>query len=289
MWSGTSPAIAALSSGYEAAFEANTSNLWTDGSADETDHMLGMATGTSPAIAALATGGYETAFQANTTHLWTSGTADQTDTGLGMASGTSPAITGLAHGGYEVAFQANTGILWLPGSAGTINTGLTMASGTNPTIAGLAGGGYEVAFQAAPPPPAPVVSTPVATPVPQPPAGKKRLRIKLTLRWTWNRTHTRLVDVMLGRHPRHDPEGQVPGHGVPHRAQPACAAGQAQATGPLAVRPPLPRRGPPLPHLHLGPLQRRAHPDHDPQGHHSGGDAAVRRPRFTQARPGDHA
>jgi hypothetical protein len=94
-----------------------------------------------------------------------------------------------------------------------------MAPGTSPSIAGLAGGGYEVAFQAAPPPPAPVVSTPVATPVPQPPAsGPRRLRVKLTLKWTWNRSHTRLVKVMLGSHP-HDTRLRVTcqGRGCPTR------------------------------------------------------------------------
>lgn len=39
--------------------------------------------------------------------------------------------------------------------------------------------------------------------MPQPPAGKQRLRVKLTLKWTWSRQRTRLVKVTLGRHP-HD-------------------------------------------------------------------------------------
>jgi hypothetical protein len=51
MLAGTSPSIAALpSGGYEVAFQANTGNLWTVGSADNGDHKLGMLAGTSPSI-----------------------------------------------------------------------------------------------------------------------------------------------------------------------------------------------------------------------------------------------
>ena len=127
-----------------------------------------------------------------------------TDGLLGYALGQPiPVPTAAPSGGYEIAFQANTGVLWVTGSAGTLNTGLAMAPGTSPAIAGLVNGGYEVAFQTAPPPPAPVVVTPVSTPVPTAPPGKHRLRVKLTLKWTWNHARTRLVKVRLGRHP-HD-------------------------------------------------------------------------------------
>ena len=150
--------------------------------------------------------------------LWMYGTSGTGDTGLGMAGGTSPSIAGLAHGGYEAAFQANTGILWVTGSAGTIDTGLGMAPGTSPGIAALAGGGYEVAFQAKPPPPAVVVAAPVTTTVPLPPprSGHRRLRIKVTISWTWNHAHTRLTRVRLGRRP-HDTtlEVRCRGRGCP--------------------------------------------------------------------------
>ncbi len=55
------------------------------------DTGLGMAPGTSPAIAGLAGGGYEVVFQANTGNLYKAGAADPGDTGLGMAPGASPA------------------------------------------------------------------------------------------------------------------------------------------------------------------------------------------------------
>lgn len=73
-------------------FQANTTHLWVAGSAGTGDLGLGMLTGTSPAIAALAGGGYEVAFQANTTSLWTVGTDPHGAWNLGMRTGTSPAI-----------------------------------------------------------------------------------------------------------------------------------------------------------------------------------------------------
>jgi hypothetical protein len=62
------------------------------------------------------------------------------------------------------------------------------------------------------------VVTPVATPVPTAPPGKNRLRVKLTLKWTWNHARTRLVKVTLGRHP-HDTTLRVKcnGAGCPTR------------------------------------------------------------------------
>jgi hypothetical protein len=135
-------------SGYEVAFQANTTNLWVTGSAGTGDLGLGMMPGTSPSIAAMPGGGYEVAFQANTGNLWVTGSAGTGDLGLGMRSGTSPSIAALPGGGYQVAFQANTTNLWVTGSAGTGDLGLGMASGTSPSIAALPGGGYEIAFQA---------------------------------------------------------------------------------------------------------------------------------------------
>ena len=57
--------------GFEVAFQANTTNLWTSAPGGNADWQLGMLPGTSPAIAALPGGGFEVAFQANTTNLWT--------------------------------------------------------------------------------------------------------------------------------------------------------------------------------------------------------------------------
>ncbi|MDX6245108.1 MAG: hypothetical protein QOE76_2831 [Frankiales bacterium] len=122
--------------GYEAAFQANTGNLWTVGSADNGDHHLGMMAGTSPSIAVLPSGGYEVAFQANTGNLWTVGSADNGDHQLGMLAGTSPSIAALPSGGYEVAFQANTGNLWTVGSADNGDHKLGMLAGTSPSIVG---------------------------------------------------------------------------------------------------------------------------------------------------------
>jgi hypothetical protein len=137
------------SAAVEVAFQANTSDLWTTGTAGTVDWKLGMMTSTSPAIAADASGGYEVAFQANTGNLWVVDSAGHGgDQQLGMMAGTSPAITALAGGGYQVAFQANTGNLWTTGSAGTRDLGLGMMGGTSPAITALTGGGYEIAFQA---------------------------------------------------------------------------------------------------------------------------------------------
>ncbi|MEO7112411.1 MAG: GH25 family lysozyme [Polyangiaceae bacterium] len=132
----------------EQAFQANTSSLWTVGSAGDKDWGLGMNEGTSPAIASLSNGGFEVAFQANTTSLWTVGSDGDKDWQLGMMAGTSPSIAALTGGGFEVAFQANTGSLWTVGTAGNKDWGLGMMKGSSPSITGLSGGGFEVAFEA---------------------------------------------------------------------------------------------------------------------------------------------
>ena len=138
---------AASSSGYEVAFQANSGNLWTVGSAGNAAWPLGMMANTASSIASLAGGGQEAAFQANTGNLWTVGSAGNAAWPLGMMPGTSPSITALPGGGYEVAFQANSGNLWTVGSAGNAAWPLGMMRGTSPSIAGTAGG-YEVAFEA---------------------------------------------------------------------------------------------------------------------------------------------
>ena len=144
----TAAASTVLSGGAEVAFQANTGELWTVGSAIDTADNARLSSGTSPSIIALASGGDEVALQASTGLLWTVGSAVNVNWALGMRPGTSPAIAALAGGGYEVAFQANTGSLWTVGSAVDRAWPLGMSPGTSPAIAGLVGGGYEVAFQA---------------------------------------------------------------------------------------------------------------------------------------------
>ncbi len=132
----------------EVVLRANTGHLFTyDPSTNgHVDANLGMAAGTSPAIAA-GSGGFEVALQANTGHLfiYNPQTSGHVDAGLGMAAGTSPAIAAAPGGGFEVAFQANTGHLFIynPQTNSHVDTGLGMAAGTSPSIAGS-----EVAFQA---------------------------------------------------------------------------------------------------------------------------------------------
>ena len=139
---------------YGVAFEANTNLLYTYDPQTNTheDVNLGMAAGTSAAIAASPSGGYEVAFQANTGHLfmYNPQTNTDTDTNLGMAAGTSPAIAASPSGGYEVAFQANTGHLFIynPQTDGHTDANLGMAAGTSPSIGASSSGGYEVALQA---------------------------------------------------------------------------------------------------------------------------------------------
>jgi len=139
--------------GFNIAMQANATGLhtlWIVTPTTAYDTHLGMAPGTSPAIATASGGGYWYAFQASTGHLWIGSAAGASDTGFTMKAGTSPAITALTGGGYQVAYQANDGFLWSVGSiTGNFNTLLGMASGTSPSIvASATPGQYELAFQA---------------------------------------------------------------------------------------------------------------------------------------------
>jgi hypothetical protein len=59
---------------WQAAFQANTGNMWVVGAkGDPGDTHLGMRPGTSPSIIALPGGGWQAAFQANTGNLWVVG------------------------------------------------------------------------------------------------------------------------------------------------------------------------------------------------------------------------
>jgi hypothetical protein len=139
-----------------AALQANTSNMLTwRTNAGAANQNLGMASGTSPSIAGLTTGGMwgqgcVVAFQANTTQLfvWTP-TAGAANTLFGMAAGTSPSVAALPHGGYVAAFQANTTELFTYSTteAGR-NRLLGMAKGTSPSVAAGPNGNYVVALQA---------------------------------------------------------------------------------------------------------------------------------------------
>jgi hypothetical protein len=142
MLPGTSPAIA---SGNLVAFQANTGRLWIVGPSAGGDTQLGMMHGTSPALARVAAG-HVAAFHANTGELWIAGATGTGSTGLGMMPGTSPSLTTLA-GAPLIAFQANTGRLWLAG-AHVGDQQLGMAPDTNPSITALPGGGHQIAFQA---------------------------------------------------------------------------------------------------------------------------------------------
>ncbi len=102
---------------YLTAFEDSPGGLLAETSAGGrirgVANGLGIAPGTSPAVAALSTGGREIAFQAaGEGTLWTV-TPDNTghDTGVEMAAGTSPAIVALPGGGYEIAFVNSDGFL----------------------------------------------------------------------------------------------------------------------------------------------------------------------------------
>jgi hypothetical protein len=130
------------------AFQGGSSQLFTGNLIGNENTLQGMASGTSPSITTLVTGGSESAFQANSGELVTFGQAGNTNWHQGMAAGTSPAIAMLTGGGYQTAFQANTTALVTIGTAGGISWGLGMATGTSPSIAGLSTGGYEAAFQA---------------------------------------------------------------------------------------------------------------------------------------------
>ena len=125
MMGGTSPSITTLSSGgFQVAFEANTTSLWTVGSAGNKDWNLGMMPGTSPSIVGAAARRLPGRVRGQHHRACgPSGSAGNKDWSLGMMPGTSPRIAALAGGGFEVAFEANTTNLWTVGDAGDTGTG----------------------------------------------------------------------------------------------------------------------------------------------------------------------
>ncbi len=132
---GTTPAIAAVSGGYQIAFQADNHDLWTTGPYGTRNLHLGMKADTDPSITAVP-GGYQIAFQANTGKLYTTGKYGTHDLGLGMGRYGHPSIAAVT-GGYVIAFKANTGKAWLAGTTGHRDLGIQMDTYANesPSIA----------------------------------------------------------------------------------------------------------------------------------------------------------
>jgi hypothetical protein len=139
---------------FQAAFQTPDGFLWqtqADNHQRRTANGLGVAPGTSPSVAALATGGFVTAFQAaGEGTLWTVDANNVGhDTGLTMAPNTSPAIAADRSGGWMLTFEGDTTRQWTVDSAGhQVQTPSAMAPGNSPAIAAVATGGYAMAFVA---------------------------------------------------------------------------------------------------------------------------------------------
>jgi hypothetical protein len=147
--SGTSPSIAAVSGGFETAFQAPNGHL-TEIGVNNFDTQLGMAANTSPSITAMPGTTFKVAFQANTGVLWTQDLAvGGVPTGAAMAAGTSPALTSLSGGGFEIAVHGTNGHLWEYGTyIANFDTVLGMWPGTSPSITPMPDVVFDVAFQA---------------------------------------------------------------------------------------------------------------------------------------------
>ena len=148
---GTSPAIAALSTGgYEVAWAASgTDDLYVSGPGGTANTGIVMDAKSSPSITATASGGFEVAYQATDNDLCVYGGIETGCFSLGMDAGSSPSITTLTNGQIEAAFEANTSVLWYAnqeGAGGNTNQGMDV--GTNPSITALSGGAFEAVFQA---------------------------------------------------------------------------------------------------------------------------------------------
>ena len=142
-------AIGASASGYVISSQVNTGRLWSiTNKKAATNYPVGVAAGTSPAIAPLGDGKFVTAFQAAGGALWTIDSAGAATTfPVGMKAGTSPAIIPTSGGGYVVAVQANTGKLWtITNTKAATAFDVGMMAGTDPSITAV-GSGYVVAVQ----------------------------------------------------------------------------------------------------------------------------------------------
>jgi hypothetical protein len=139
---------------YEAAVQSNNSTLWASGHFVNHNVNAVLATGTSPSVASLDTGGFVIAYEGTNFDLWTmSTTGVLKDLGVGMRPGTSPSIAAIPGGNYEIAYQGTDSTLFTTGFFGTTNWGLGMLGKTSPSITaeptGGPNGGYEVAFNGA--------------------------------------------------------------------------------------------------------------------------------------------
>ncbi len=138
---------------YDIAFQGSTGDLYDyySSSGQTADPPLGMASGTSPSMAAPTSSNDFIAFQGSSGDLYVydAASGQTADPPLGMASNTSPSNTMLSTGAYEVAFQGSNGYLNVYNSSSAQDTqiNLTMKSGTSPTIIPQANGNYYVAFQ----------------------------------------------------------------------------------------------------------------------------------------------
>ena len=161
MKAGTSPAAAALSnSAYETAFVGPDGYLWVldpNGKAHWAGNGLGVAPGTSPAIAADPNdNSYRISWNAAGSHvLWTyssiTGIGTPNLDGSRVRANTSPSITRLTAGGFQTVFvNASDGFLWEYGDAvdRRVGNGLGVAPGTSPSVSAGTFGGYEIAFTA---------------------------------------------------------------------------------------------------------------------------------------------
>jgi hypothetical protein len=132
----TSPAITAVSGGYEIAFQATTGALWTVGASGSNDTGLSMAATSSPSIAANSANVYEAAFQSSSGQVDVHPLRLRREQHLPMMAGTDPAIAALPGNGFEVAYQANSTALWIQTpSGGGVNWSFGMHSGSSPSIA----------------------------------------------------------------------------------------------------------------------------------------------------------
>jgi hypothetical protein len=130
--------------------------LWeatTDGTVRMAANGLGVAPGTSPAIAQLPTGRVIAFQSAGSGNLWIVDANNAGhDTGVKVSPGTNPAIAAHPNGGWEVVFRRDSdGALWATGPGYNMwqpGNGLGIAPGTSPALAALATGGYRVAFAA---------------------------------------------------------------------------------------------------------------------------------------------
>ncbi|MBR7839801.1 hypothetical protein KDL01_41550, partial [Actinospica durhamensis] len=153
----SSPAITASANGWQVAWNGANGHLWLAESSDGpapagTDTGIPVEPGTSPGIAALATGGDIIAYvnYGGDLALYDTATEVETATSYGIVSGSSPAVAASAYGGWQAAIEGPDNQLDLVDSSQTswTQTGLTMYPGTGPTITAVqTADSYEVAYE----------------------------------------------------------------------------------------------------------------------------------------------